>query len=450
MYKKSSFLLLLALFFGFSSGAMANGLSWDTLWTQPYSGLVAKSNVILGTDRAYGFYTINADTSNVWFCEFSDITGDTIRTICKVEHYTAFQPGDIWVMKDTNYIIGYDWKYHTRIYNVHTGQATTVNRGVEGYNKTTNSILHGGENPENSEAMTINIFNLDSNKLTARLTGLPINNSEFISDFPPYGKLGLSPKGNYVIALLKGLDYVELHETYKFLRSYLFNTNDLSVKLKFADTYFPNYEEWTDSIGFDCFAFTDDETNLALVNYAGTIIDIYDLVANEKIKRIHTGFGLGDLHNSYFKFDSTGKYLILQMENPINQILFYNVETEAIDFMTDLFPFYSNRVIGTNDFVTELSLITTKIHINQEINDVYNNNENKCNISVSSNNINITSNEHAQISRYYIFNVKGALVYKNEQTELTPITENVSLSTGVYFVTLVINGKNEYHKVIVQ
>jgi hypothetical protein len=448
MYKKSSFLLLLALFLAFSDGAKADGLSWDTLWTQPYSGFVTKSNVIPGTDRAYGFYSMNADTSNVWFCEFSDITGDTIRTICKVEDYVSLRP-NIWVMKDTNFIINYDWKYHTRIYNVHTGQSTTINKGISGYNKTTNSILHGGTNPENSEASTINIFNLDSNKLTARLTGLPINNSEFISQLPE-GPINLSPKGNYVIALLKGLDYVELHETYKFLRSYLFNTNDLSVKLKIADTYFLNYEDWTDSAAFDYFAFDDNETKLALMNYSASIIDIYDLLTNEKIKRIHTGFGLSTLYKSCFQFDSTGKYLILQMDNPINQIMYYNIETESIDFMSDLFPLYSNRIVGTNDYLSEHGFTLTKIHISDFISEVNENTVNKCNLSIISNSLSITSNEQTQISRYYIFDVKGALVYKNEQTILTPISENISLSTGVYFVTLVINGKNEYHKVIVQ
>ncbi len=448
MYKKSSFLLLLALFVGFSSGAEGNGVSWDTLWSQQYSGAVTKSNVIPGTDRAYGFYSINADTSNVWFCEFSDITGDTIRTICKVEHYVALQ-SEIWVMKDTNYIIGYDLKYLTRIYNVHSGQSTTVNRGVEGYNKSTNSILSKNTNPENSEAMTINIYNLDSNKITASLSGLPINNSEFISKLP-YGNLTLSPKGHYVIALLKGLDYVDLHVTYKFLRSFLFNSNDLSVKLKFADTYFPNYEAWTDSVGFEYLAFTDDETKLALLNYAGTIIDIYDLTINEKIKRIHLGFGSGNLHRRYFKFDSTGKYLILQMDNPINQIMYFNIETESIDFMSDLFPLYSNRIVGTNDYLSKHGFTLTKTHISDFILEVNENTVNKCNLSIFSNSLNITSNEQTQILRYYIFDVKGALVYKNEQTILTPISENISLSTGVYFVTLVINGKNEYHKVIVQ
>ena len=121
---RKSFLIIIALFMAFSCGARANGLSWDTLWTQKYSGGVIKATVIPGTDRAYGFYNIGQKDTNRWFCEFSDLTGDTIRTICKVNiNDIILRPK---VMNDTNFIIGEDLDYETRIYDIHTGISSKI------------------------------------------------------------------------------------------------------------------------------------------------------------------------------------------------------------------------------------------------------------------------------------------------------------------------------------
>ena len=46
--------------------------------------------------------------------------------------------------------------------------------------------------------------------------------------------------------------------------------------------------------------------------------------------------------------------------------------------------------------------------------------------------------------------LKGGLLFISDNIQNTPISENINLNTGVYFVTLVINGRNEYHKIIVQ
>ena len=444
MNYRKSFLIIIALFMAFSCGARANGLSWDTLWIQHYSGYVTKSEVIPGTDRAYGFYPIGRDTNNYWFFEFSDITGDTVRRICKVTDNVALQPV-IRTLKDTNYIIGYDWKYRTRIYNIHTGQSTLLGRGIDGYNRSNNTILHEGANPENSEAMTIKIFNLDSNKVTTSISSILLDTMHTLL---PYGHIGFSPKGTYVYGILKGLDMSQDMTPYKYLRTYLFNANDLSVKIKIASILYPNYVNWKDSIAFDYIAFDDNETKMALMNYSNSIIDIYDLSSNEKIKRIHTGFN-DNLYSGNFQFDSTGNFLIVIMKSPIYQTIFYNIETESIDFMSDLLPDFGQRIVNTNYFIS-YNGYTTKFHLDDYTSDVNETADNKCLINLNSNNLSISSNEQTQISRFYIFDIKGSLVYKNEQSNYTPINEYINLNSGVYFITIVINGKNEYHKIIVQ
>ena len=253
-----------------------------------------------------------------------------------------------------------------------------------------------------------NVFNLDSNKITASLSGIPLNGSEYHYNLP-YGKTLLSPKGTYFLLLLSNTD--DEDDNYPMIRNYVLNTSDLSVKLKLWDGFNLHYDAYTDSTTYTYATFNDDETKLALIPYNYKLIDIYDLTSNSIYKRIYTGLDLYNTSKTIFEFDSTGKYLIIGMIDPIYQRVFINIETGNIDFMTDLFPPLPQRGINTNAYYSDEGFTYSKIRINElssAIDEIF---ANKCEISINSNNMSITSAEPIEISKICIFDVKGRFAF---------------------------------------
>ena len=425
MNYRKSFLIIIALFVGFSSGARA-GFSLDTLWIKHYPYSVNKSLPIPGTDRAYGFIYSYDDNITRGLVEFSDINGDSIRKLNNVWEL-FFAP--IIILKDTNFIIGNSGNQNAKIFDVKKGESKLIrikNDRVVGYLPESNNVVlraPGG---------TIIIFNLDSNN-EVNYAKIPTGWMSFL----PGGNHYLSPKGTYVCSLSEGPNFFD--ETLTCSRNYILNTSDLSFRAVLSDTCISHYSALHDSINYKDGLFNDDESLLALMTGNRKYIDLYDLNSNHIIKRI-------DLNMTFymvpFIFDSTGKYL---MFGGNDYTFIYNTETYQVDYMTDKFP-NMERITFTNILCNG----ATKIHIRDLASGINDETDYQFNVIYSTQGINITSNNLTTISSIKIFDVNANNIYTSGTQLHTPVEVNVNLNTGVYFIIIEINGKNEYHKIIVQ
>ena len=427
MNYRKSFLIIIALFMAFSCGARA-GFSLDTLWIKHYPYSVNKSLPIPGTDRAYGFIYSYDDNITRGLVEFSDINGDSIRKLNNVWEL-FFAP--IIILKDTNFIIGNSGTYNARIFDVKKAESKLI--CDEG-----DKLI--GYLPESNNVIILNAgyiyqYNLDSNKVV-NMTHEPSNWYSFLER----GNTYLSPKGTYICRLSEGEE--ELHVDITRSRNFILNTSDLSFRTILNDNsnYKSSYRTYWDSINYKYAAFNDDETLLALMPGAGNHIDLFNLQINSIIKRI-------DYNITFYQiplmFDSTGKYLIFGSNG---YTFIYNTETYQVDYMTNKFPRNTERIPFTNILYNE----ATKIHIRDLTSGVYDESNYKCNVTYSSQGINITSNSITTVNSIKIFDVNANNIYSSSTNLIAPVEVNVNLNIGVYFIVIDINGKNEYHKIIVQ
>ncbi len=448
MFFAAALLLLAAgnAFAGFS-------VRWDTVYQCKHSGPIYGMAFIPNTDRFYASYNIDNHKQVLWIdtlqtlCEFTDITGDTLKSIAQYTYdYTLT---DLIAINDTNYLLGYDGRYMFRKINKTTGASEEIYYSKCLFFKTQNlsednCIFFG------TSTGYINKLSLDSLKIVNTISSIPEPNLPHPLWYKPkISNFQVSPSGKYIF-INSNTNYSSSGNELRHSANYILDMNDFSIYRKIY------YKDWgqdfkNDTLNYRTAIFSDDDSKIAMQkNYNDSIIDIYDVNSLELLRRVKT---IG--RNNSYQFDSTGNYLVLVdgINSLSNNVYYVNINTGEIDYFSyGNYPLFAKRQYFTNIFrrryygSSEWSF--DKFRFYTSTSDIEEIRENSLTASYSNDSLILNSSESKTITNMKLVDIRGNEVYSSNSVQQTPLSINLQLLTGAYYLIVSVDGTNEFYKII--
>ncbi len=333
MARRSSFLLLLALFVGFSSGAEGNSVIKRLWFNHPWY-----FNTVINpaTNYCYAYYLDTANSAEkYYFGEINDSDGSILRIIKPVPLMTTTNYLEYYnypaVINNGNSILSIDDDCQLGLKNLETGDRT-IFLSEECiippicHNADSNYVVAIADFQGDFGSYLVK-YSFDSMKVVDRFL-----NGAYWGDMYSIGrfnKVKISPKGNYIGIIANCILSDENHIEFATKAScQIVNANSLKVVKTLEDINLP-LVVYLDDYLFKGIAFDDEETKIAVVDNDYNL-NIYSLPDFNLLSTFKIEMG-NFLYFEGLMFDSTGTMLIFDIGQDPWLNMVYNIETNSIE-----------------------------------------------------------------------------------------------------------------------